>query len=726
MDNSASIYGDILATEPKTLRFRDHNVQMQTAFIPGLEVLRVFISVYDDFGNQIKRPDLVCKSRVCRSSPGLADCSDLNSLVAPQFHLMDDAGAFVIVKSDVPCSIGADGVYIQALLVSYENLQQSLPSVRCSPCSKGQSITVDTGNKIWYCVTCASNQYVLDPNNASVGCQNCPRGAVCDGSALIGRVDGSVWERDYNLGQYRLVSCPPGYEISVYTGADMAFAYMNQQCSKCSSNQFILNSSFSKHRCQDCPIGASCDGSSLHGVVPGSIWRADMVLGQYFLDSCPPGYEVSISDGVDSYFSYLNQQCLLCKAGWYCLGGTDSSNMCLTGTFSSPGANSSGACTTAMFVQINLLLPIKKSYFADKETDFKLCFAEAFQTLQYNIMLDEIIPRVYRRATNRDAIEVQCRIAVKDQSQASGVIERAKNPDLSRALLLSGLPPCEILLATILPSGTDTNPVQLNNLILALGIIIGALLLLGTVLCWTLTKRRTESKEAITLRMKISEIRSKLLIERKNGFILQNERVPFLTKTKFVFINTGYVEAAARIEMNIDFEVRHFDAFCHCFESDTVGMLSERVLMNNVSTPQYNALCLWLLNICKELIDPNSSGKYTTDYSDSTPKNSRERFAYFEKISKAQIWKNYDGKLFKEVKGIANEFMERISLECDARYEKICHEAKGYELMSLPSWPSMPLDPDSRTARIIAPGGIRETPAVNNAFVGNSDSLDGR
>ena len=714
-NNKAAVYGDEIATEPQKLLLGIRHASTQTAFVPGLDVLGVSITVYDDLKNQIKRSDLVCMSRVCGSSQALASCSDLSSIVSLQFHLMDATGAFVIDRYNVPCSLGADGIYIQVALVSYDDLLQSTRSIQCLPCGKGQSMTVDTANNIWYCIQCASNQYVLDSNNASYGCQNCPSGAICDGNSLKGQVDGSVWERDYNLGQYLLISCPPGYQMITYTGTDLTFTHVNQQCSKCSSNQFILNSSSSKYRCQECPIGAVCNGSSLTGLVPGSIWRADVNLGQYVLISCPPGYEVSIP-GMDSYSSYLNQQCLLCKAGWYCLGGADFSNVCRSGTFSSPGANSSGACTAAVFVQVNLLLPMKKSNFAEKETNFKTSLAEVFQTLEYSIVVDEIISRIYLRAIQYDAIEIQCKIAVNDQSQASDVIEKARNPELSRALLLNGLPPCEILFAAILSSGDDLNPVQLRNLILALGLIIGALLIMGTVLCWSLTKRRTENRDAIILRMKVSEIRSKLLIGRKNGFILQNERVPFLTKTKFVFMNLVYIEAAANIELKKSFDLRHFDAFCHCFESDTARLLSEKVLMSNISSPQYEALCSWLLQICKDLIDPNAGtgNNPSSDGFASAPKNSRERYAYFEKICTAQIWKNDDGKLFKELKLIANQFMESISQECDARFESIRKETRGSDLVSLPSWPLQPAhsDSDPRTAPAAQEdphGGIHET-----------------
>ena len=136
-------------------------------------------------------------------------------------------------------------------------------------------------------------------------CQACPAGAACDGSTLRGLVAGSVWQADASTGQYRLISCPRVRNIAPWS-AIMPFAdfvclqgyqlmnsngrffwYDIQQCFRCSQNQYILNSNNPSYSCMDCPVGAICDGSSLRGIVPGSMWKADLTTGEYILQSCP-------------------------------------------------------------------------------------------------------------------------------------------------------------------------------------------------------------------------------------------------------------------------------------------------------------------------------------------------------------------------------------------------------------------------------------------------------
>ncbi len=72
-----------------------------------------------------------------------------------------------------------------------------------------------------------------------------------------------------------------------------------QECVSCQPDEYILDPNNPRFICQPCPIGAVCDGSSLHGLVKGSVWVADNSLGQYRLVGCP---QVLIS----LHFMYTN------------------------------------------------------------------------------------------------------------------------------------------------------------------------------------------------------------------------------------------------------------------------------------------------------------------------------------------------------------------------------------------------------------------------------------
>ena len=144
----------------------------------------------------------------------------------------------------------------------------------------------------------------------------------------------------------------------------------------------------------------------------------------------------------------------------------------------------------------------------------------------------------------------------------------------------------------------------------------------------------------------------------------------------------SYIEAAAKIELHQDFDVLHFDALCNCLEFE--GKPAARLnIMAEVASPQYDALCNWLLAVCKDLIDPS----YEVPCRDGRTQTSRERFAFVLKVCKAQIWKSRDGMLFQRLKDTAQRFMDIIAGDCDARYDGILCEPGGSDLIALQSWP---------------------------------------
>jgi hypothetical protein len=66
-----------------------------------------------------------------------------------------------------------------------------------------------------------------------------------------------------------------------------AISILSQECVLCQPNEYILDPNNPLFSCQPCPVGAACDGSSLQGVVKGSVWVADYSSGQYRLIGCP-------------------------------------------------------------------------------------------------------------------------------------------------------------------------------------------------------------------------------------------------------------------------------------------------------------------------------------------------------------------------------------------------------------------------------------------------------
>ena len=82
---------------------------------------------------------------------------------------------------------------------------------------------------------------------------------------------------------FRQISCLPCKAGQTKTLAATGTTWM---CVSCSKYQYVVNPNLFK--CQDCPIGAQCDGSSLQGLLSGSTWMPSNITGEYILKGCPP------------------------------------------------------------------------------------------------------------------------------------------------------------------------------------------------------------------------------------------------------------------------------------------------------------------------------------------------------------------------------------------------------------------------------------------------------
>ena len=205
------------------------------------------------------------------------------------------------------------------------------------------------------CTLCNQGTYSVSPLAGVTlnipSCLNCPSSAICKGG---NDVQFSLGTWSVSEGMYTLIACPPGHQL--VNSVSGVFSSDIQNCEACSSNQYILNSNNSKFKCESCPVGAECDGNSLRSLVDGAMWVGDMATGVYVLVSCPMGFEMQ-SASLDT------QQCLVCPAASYCVGGTSPSTPCPEGTYAQPGANSSSSCHPVVFVEMVLTLPLTRDEF---------------------------------------------------------------------------------------------------------------------------------------------------------------------------------------------------------------------------------------------------------------------------------------------------------------------------------------------------------------------------
>jgi len=141
-------------------------------------------------------------------APSEENCNMFSSLTPAAFYGFDLHGFCRIEGKEIfTCGLNDTSVALEISIVG-----SSFPPLRkllgCDPCLKGESRKDIPLDKTWNCLSCASEQYVIDPNNPLFQCQPCPQGAMCNGNDLVGLVSGSVWVPDLMLGIYRLAYCP--------------------------------------------------------------------------------------------------------------------------------------------------------------------------------------------------------------------------------------------------------------------------------------------------------------------------------------------------------------------------------------------------------------------------------------------------------------------------------------------------------------------------------------
>mmetsp|Transcript_36833 Transcript_36833/g.97898 ORF Transcript_36833/g.97898 Transcript_36833/m.97898 type:complete len:701 (+) Transcript_36833:1172-3274(+) len=326
-------------------------------------------------------------------------------------------------------------------------------------CPRGYIFSLDGANgqigRTGSCSLCAAKLYSVSPlagtSFGNPSCLNCPPSAVCEGGSDIEFSRGR-WE--IINGIYVLVGCPAGYQL-VNTISGL-FSHDAQDCSKCSATQYIVDSNNSAYTCQNCPLGARCDGSTLTSLVPDAVWVADNATGRYLLKTCPPGYERQVTT-LDS------QQCVRCLPSYFCTGGIASKEICPTDTFAPLGSTTASACKSAVLVELVVGLPMPKDQFGDNETeDFLEAVATVAKVDQAYVYVVQVsasnrraglpseglnTPARRGRGSRRAliGIQVSARVAVDSNSRAKEVAGLLVKNSLDAALESNNLPPVTAL-----------------------------------------------------------------------------------------------------------------------------------------------------------------------------------------------------------------------------------------------------------------------------------------
>ena len=218
-------------------------------YVPGIEAINFTVVLFDNSSMIVRGSDDVLRVRVCASVAN-GDCfDDTNSLIPVPFFPFNPRTGLCTAAGGQPivCASGRRSVYVQFSLAG-SNIAPLVATVDCLPCPPASSQEENLEQGTWKCVLCGPDQYVIDSNNPSFTCEDCPAGAECNGSTLSSLVPGAVWVADLTRGQFLLQSCPPGYFI-VNTDSHGVFSYDMQACSLCPATFYCLGGILPRSPC---------------------------------------------------------------------------------------------------------------------------------------------------------------------------------------------------------------------------------------------------------------------------------------------------------------------------------------------------------------------------------------------------------------------------------------------------------------------------------------------
>jgi hypothetical protein len=552
-------------------------------------------------------------------------------------------------------------------------------------CPVGYILKLDTpigGSRAGTCYFCSEGTYSLYPlfgasNTSNPTCVPCPLQALQNGDCMKGGgvVNFSVGRWEVSDGIYRLAGCPPGHQMINSVGG--LFSYQIQECLRCGPGQYILDSSNTNYSCQRCPAFLICNGTIVSSRYPAAEVAVDYKAGKYQLQGCPAGSAIS-PDGED---------CSECPPLYYCKGGSAGQVQCPANTFSSAGANSSASCVASVFVNLLVLMPVSVQDFgAEYQAKFKQSVATAAKIPAERVIITSVTPPSTRRSAG---VEVQSKLAAQDSAHADQVVSALKQGTLKDALAANGLPAGEIRQVavgdglTVVVGGLDTGGVA--------GVAVGVsvfvvCLAFGGLAVW-LQYRKNESDGERVLRLEIAALRKRLGLGNKDGFYLSYEAGPlWRRRDQTVFILRNEMEAAAQLSLLHDFDVKSFDAFCHCLEYSGFVLHRGEAELERSSPPQYAALCEWLLETCQALIEPailrrrRAGGDLAAAAEDDLEAGAEEeddqgaarrRFVYFKRrVALARVWVDHGGQLWRRLKRVALAYMEEMAPICETRRDE--------------------------------------------------------
>ena len=361
---------------------------------------------------------------------------------------------------------------------------------------------------------------------------------------------------------------------------------------------------------------------------------------------------------------------------------------CQSGMYSPPGSNNSESCVPGVFLKVSISFPMDKSQFSLVVSQFISALAAAARVESNTIIVDGVyqisfaraisVPRL-SRSGNISEISIDSRIFAGNMANAISIRKWLKQSEVDFQMKKIGLPTGKLTLLEIISISQVNSGFWGQNVAVMLGVLVSCVVVL--LIAFVLLRRSKDlPADEKLIKSTVYNLRKKFKMERKNGFYLNTERLPLWGYSDFItLIKLNQLEAAARIELYQDFDLNAFDALCTPLDVFAYNANDGR---NGFKAHQFQIVSTWILKITRGLFDPAS-----TQLSLAILRSAKERDEYFRKLMKANIWLQYNGAAFLELKKIAKQVMDQIEIKCDERYEAIVKEDAEGGLVRMPSWP---------------------------------------
>ena len=326
-DNSASAYGNTVATKPRSMVW--HSNLSVSELVPGQQFLFVSVKLLDSMGNLVRGSSDILQVLICREDQEI--CTSTTTNIPARFYGSDDQGV-ITVNQAFECAIDESDAHMMAFYVSIvgsPRINKLGGVIKCRKCQTGQMRIQNSDRGTWDCVTCPSGKYVVHEFSL---CTTCPLSATClngappmfSASKLIGTIEIELplEPRDDTIRE-SLAKAMSGertsnvtYQVQAWQIEVLSAQQQRRSLQRIEFQLVVDTDSMSSAIAQLKSSGVNVKIEAGLQTAKDEVWVE--VSGQYLLRSCPPGKQLINTTG-DGILDVNGQRCRPCNPTTYIL-----------------------------------------------------------------------------------------------------------------------------------------------------------------------------------------------------------------------------------------------------------------------------------------------------------------------------------------------------------------------------------------------------------------------